>query len=204
MARMEAMLANLGKEFKDMRTFQEEVRSSIQNRGVAIKKFEAYVGYLSKQITTHNSLSGTMANPREESEEQEKEAPIPSEIPMKKEEVVRVYKPKALYPQGLLRVTKECANSFPEDSMQHHKEEREKGNQGSPHSNETESCIEDEFIEPLIQEALDEKDALTVQQHPSFEIKDVKTIEISTKIRIVTEKQRTISMKKRSTQNKGH
>ena len=70
----------------------------MQNRWVAIKKLEAQVGYLSKQITTHNSLSDTMANPREESEEQEKEAPIPSEIHMKEEKVVRIYKPKAPYP----------------------------------------------------------------------------------------------------------
>ncbi|KAL4276353.1 hypothetical protein AHAS_Ahas20G0198700 [Arachis hypogaea] len=65
---------------------------------------------------------------REESEEQEKEAAIPSEIHMMKEEVVRVYKPKAPYPQRLLRVTKEHANSLPKGSIQHHAEEREEVN----------------------------------------------------------------------------
>ena len=115
-------------ESKDTRTFQEEVKTIMQNRWVAIKKLEAQVRYLSKQITTHNSLSETMANPREESEEQEKEAPIPSEISMKKEEVMRVYKPEAPYPQKLIRVTKEHTNSLPKGSMQHHTEEREEVN----------------------------------------------------------------------------
>ncbi|KAL4315965.1 hypothetical protein AHAS_Ahas15G0237800 [Arachis hypogaea] len=139
-----------------------------------------------------------MVGTREESEEQEKEALIPSETPIKKEEVVRVYKPKAPYPQRLVRVTKEYANSLPEDSMQHHEEEREEINQGCPHSIETKSFIEGEFIEPPIQEALDEEDAPTIPQHPSLDIKDVKT---STKRRIVTEKQRTIFMKKRRSKN---
>ncbi|KAL4371566.1 hypothetical protein AHAS_Ahas06G0178600 [Arachis hypogaea] len=131
-------------ESKDRRTFQEEVKTIMQNRWGAIKKLEAQVGYLSKQITTHNSLSDTMANPREESKEQEKEETIPSEIHMKEEEVVRIYKPKAPYPQRLLVGTKEHANSLPKDSMQHHVEEREEVNQGSPHSNETESCIKED------------------------------------------------------------
>ncbi|KAL4276550.1 hypothetical protein AHAS_Ahas20G0218400 [Arachis hypogaea] len=67
----------------------------------------------------------------------------------------------------------------------------------SPHSNETESCIEGEFTEPPIQEAHDKEDAPTIQQYPSLEIKDMKAVETSTKRRIVTEKQRIISMKKR-------
>ncbi|KAL4287451.1 hypothetical protein AHAS_Ahas19G0187500 [Arachis hypogaea] len=137
----------------------------------------------------------------EESDEQEKEEFVSSEIPMKKEEVVRVYKPKAPYPQRLLGVTKEHENSLPKDSMQLHVEEGEEVNQGSSHSNETESCIEGEFSEPPIQEALDEEEALTIQQHPSSKIKDVKAVETSTKMRIVTEKQGTISMKKRRSKN---
>ncbi|KAL4306412.1 hypothetical protein AHAS_Ahas16G0175700 [Arachis hypogaea] len=74
-------------------------------------------------------------------------------------------------------------------------------NQGSPHSNETKSCIEGESIESSIQEALVEKDASTIQQHTSLEIKNVKTVETSIKRRIVTEKQRIISMKKRRSKN---
>ena len=93
--------------------------------------------------------------------------------------------------------TKEHANSLPKDSMQHHVEEREEVNQGSPHSKETESCIEGEFIEPPIQEALDEENASTIIQHPSPEIKVVKAINMSTKKRMVTKKRRTISMKKK-------
>ncbi|KAL4344604.1 hypothetical protein AHAS_Ahas11G0195000 [Arachis hypogaea] len=81
---------------------------------------------------------------REESEEQEKEAAIPSEIHMKKEEA-------------------------------------------------------GEFIEPPIQETLDEKDVPTIIQHPSTEIKVVKEINMSTKKRMVTKKRRTISMNKKRT-----
>ncbi|KAL4344267.1 hypothetical protein AHAS_Ahas11G0161300 [Arachis hypogaea] len=82
--------------------------------------------------------------------------------------------------------------------MQHHAEEREEVNQGSPHySNKTESCIKDEFIEPPIQKALDEEDAPTIIQHPSTEIKVVKTINMTTKKSMVTKKRRTISIKKK-------
>ncbi|KAL4315540.1 hypothetical protein AHAS_Ahas15G0195300 [Arachis hypogaea] len=106
-----------------------------------------------------------MIGAREELEKQEKEALIPSEIPMKKEEVVRVYKPRAPYPQRLLRVTKEHANSLRKKVMQDLTKESEKNNQGSPHSNEVESCIEDGLIEPPIQEILDEEDTPTITQH---------------------------------------
>ncbi|KAL4321592.1 hypothetical protein AHAS_Ahas14G0125900 [Arachis hypogaea] len=80
-------------------------------------------------------------------------------------------------------------------------EEREEVNQGSPHSNEIESCIKGEFIEPPIQEALDEEDIPISTQQPSLEIKEVKAINQSTIIRIVTKKQMTISMKKRGSKN---
>ena len=147
--RIEGMIATMGRDVADLKGFKEEVISNLQNQGAAIQKLEAQIGYLSKQIPTHNSSSDTMANPREESEEQE----------------------------------------------------REKVNQGRSHSNETESCKEEGFIEPQIQEAFDEQDTPTVQQQPSSEIKDVKAVETSTKMRIVTEKQRTISMKKRRSKN---
>jgi len=74
---------------------------------------------------------------------------------------------------------------------------REEVNQGSPHSNETESCIEGEFIEPQIQEVLDEEDALPIIQYPNPESKVVKAINMSIKKRMVTKKRRTISMKKK-------
>ena len=147
--RIEGMLATMGRDVADLKGFKEEVISNLQNQGAAIQKLEAQIGYLSKQIPTHNSSSDTMANPREESEEQE----------------------------------------------------REKVNQGRSHSNDTESCKEEGFIEPQIQEAFDEQDTPTVQQQPSSEIKDVKAVETSTKRRIVTEKQRIISMKKRRPKN---
>jgi len=93
--------------------------------------------------------------------------------------------------------TKEHANSLPKDSMQHHVEEREEVNQGSPHSNEIESCIEGEFIEPPIQEVLDEEDAPPIIQYPNPEIKVVKAINMNTNKRMVTKKGRTIFMKKK-------
>jgi len=123
---------------------------------------------------------------------------------MKKEEVVRVYKPKAPDPQRLLGVTKEHANSLPKDSIQHHVEEKEEVNQGSPHSNETESCIEGEFIEPPIQEVLNEENAPTIIQYPNPEIKVVKAINKSTKKRMVTKKRRTISIKKKMSTKSHH
>ncbi|KAL4294006.1 hypothetical protein AHAS_Ahas18G0184900 [Arachis hypogaea] len=85
--------------------------------------------------------------------------------------------------------------------MQQHIEEREEVNQGCPHSIETESCIEGEFIELPIQEVLDEKDAPTITQQPRLEIKEVKAINKSTKKRMVTKKRRTISVKKRGSKN---
>ena len=61
----------------------------------------------------------------------------------------------------------------------------------------TESGIEGEFIEPPIQEVLDEGYTLTITQHPNFEIKEVKETKESTEKGIVTKKQKKISMKKR-------
>jgi len=138
-----------------------------------------------------------MVGEKEGLEKQEKEAPIPSEIPMKKEEVMRVYKPKAPYPQRLLRVTKEHANSLPKKAMQDLTKERKENNQGSPHSNEVESCMEDDLVEPSIQEVLDEEDTPTITQHLCLAIKEVKAIKESTQRRIMTKKQKTTSMKKR-------
>ncbi|KAL4359134.1 hypothetical protein AHAS_Ahas08G0047000 [Arachis hypogaea] len=67
----------------------------------------------------------------------------------------------------------------------------------NPHPHEAESCKKDGFIEPSIQEALDEDDTPTVTQHPTLDIKEVKATNKSTKKRIMTKKWKTISMKKR-------
>ena len=97
-----------------------------------------------------------------------------------------------------LRSQRETTSLSPEtEEFIQRSRKREEVNQGSPHSNETESCIEGEFIEPPIQEVLDEEDAPTIIQHPSPEIKVVKAINMSTKKRMVTKKRRTISMKKK-------
>ncbi|KAL4391104.1 hypothetical protein AHAS_Ahas03G0211700 [Arachis hypogaea] len=61
----------------------------------------------------------------------------------------------------------------------------------------TESCIKGEFIEPPIQEALDEEGDPTITQQQRSEIKEVKAINKSTKKRMMTKKRRTISMKKK-------
>jgi len=54
--------------------------------------------------------------------------------------------------------------------------------------NEAESDIEGEFIEPPIQEVLDEGYTLTITQHPNFEIKEVKATKESTEEKTVTKK----------------
>jgi len=72
---------------------------------------------------------------------------------------------------------------------------------------ENEELVEQEeeiFVprEPPFQEVLDKEDTPTISQHPSYENKEVKAINKSTKKRIVTKEQRTICMKnKRSTAN---
>ncbi|KAL4356812.1 hypothetical protein AHAS_Ahas09G0124100 [Arachis hypogaea] len=73
----------------------------------------------------------------------------------------------------------------------------EEVNQGNPHSNKTESCIEGEFIEPPIQEVLDEEDAPPIIQYPNPEIKVVKAINMNPNKRMVTKKRRTTFMKKK-------
>ncbi|KAL4374148.1 hypothetical protein AHAS_Ahas05G0152800 [Arachis hypogaea] len=88
--------------------------------------------------------------------------------------------------------------TFKNPIIKQHVEEREEVNQGSPHySNDIESCIKGVFIEPPIQEALDEENTPTTIQYPNPEIKVVKAINKSTKKMMVTKKRRTISMKKK-------
>ncbi|XP_057758680.1 uncharacterized protein LOC130979289 [Arachis stenosperma] len=128
-----------------------------------IEKYEEEMkkSWEDQQTSSIEELLKQMFSVKEELEEQEKEAPIPSKIPMKNEVV------------------------------------REENNQGSPHSNEVESCMEDDLIEPSIQEVLDEEDTPTITQHLSLEIKEVKAINKNIQRRIVTKKQKTTSMKKR-------
>ncbi|QHO38611.1 uncharacterized protein DS421_4g121910 [Arachis hypogaea] len=113
-----------------------------------------------QQTSSIEELLKQMFSVKEELEEQEKEAPIPSKIPMKNEVV------------------------------------REENNQGSPHSNEVESCMEDDLIEPSIQEVLDEEDTPTITQHLSLEIKEVKAINKNSK-KDCDQETKTTSMKKR-------
>ncbi|QHO58191.1 uncharacterized protein DS421_3g88610 [Arachis hypogaea] len=150
-----------------------------------------HLGFLSKQDEDH------MVGAKEELEDQEKEAPISTETSMKKE-VVEAYEPKNPYPQRILEVTKEHANSLPKEAMQDLTKEKEEINQ----ENESESCMMDDFFEALPQEVLDKGNTPNITQQPSLDIKEVKATIKSTKKRIVTKIRRTISMKKkRSTIN---
>ncbi|KAL4315745.1 hypothetical protein AHAS_Ahas15G0215800 [Arachis hypogaea] len=80
------------------------------------------------------------------SEEVEEKVPVSSEISMKNK-VVEIYEPWIPYPQRLIEVIEEHENLLPKDSMEHHVKEREEANQGSSHSIEAESYIEEEFSE---------------------------------------------------------
>ncbi|KAL4321778.1 hypothetical protein AHAS_Ahas14G0144500 [Arachis hypogaea] len=70
----------------------------------------------------------------------------------------------------------------------------EKVIQENSHSSGAEKYIKEELIEPLIQEALDEKRTPTIIQPPRLGFKEVKAINKSTKKRIVTKLPRTIIM----------
>ncbi|KAL4381102.1 hypothetical protein AHAS_Ahas04G0099900 [Arachis hypogaea] len=114
-----------------------------------------------------------------------------------KNEVVEVCEPRILYPQRLLEVTEEYEDSLPKDLMEHHIEEREEANQGSSHSIEAESYIEERFIELPTQEASNDENTPTITQFPILDVKEVKATNESTKRRIVTKIQGTTSMKKK-------
>ncbi|XP_025652445.1 uncharacterized protein [Arachis hypogaea] len=89
------------------------------------------------------------------SEEEEEEVHVSNET-SRENEVVEVYEPRIPYPHRLIEVTMEHEDSIPKDSMENYEEEMEEDNQGSSHLIEAESCIEEGFIEPSIQQALDE------------------------------------------------
>ncbi|XP_015944818.1 uncharacterized protein LOC107469948 [Arachis duranensis] len=127
LSRIETLLEGLCKEVKDSKAFQEEVRSNMQNQNAAIKKLEAQIGYLFKQIPSQTNCCNINPNPREEcqaitlrsgkelketsktpsaenSDEREIEQKEDQVIPPnthREEEVLRSYPPKAPYPQQL-------------------------------------------------------------------------------------------------------
>ncbi|XP_025678070.1 uncharacterized protein [Arachis hypogaea] len=133
MAKMEAMIADLFKEIKDMKKFQEEVVSNWQNQDAATQKLEAQIGYLSKKAPGHSLGNATRTTskeeckaitlrsgkelketPRETQEEKEEgssnakeEAQIPVPNPSEEKEVLRPYVPKAPYPQRLMKNAKD-------------------------------------------------------------------------------------------------
>ncbi|XP_016165095.1 uncharacterized protein LOC107607683 [Arachis ipaensis] len=132
MAKMEAMLSNLCKEFKDTKKFHEEVTSNLQNQDAATQKLEAQIGYLSKQAPGHKLGNATRTTSREkckaitlrrgkelketsrETQEEKaegspnakEEAQAPTPNPSKEKEVLRSYVPKAPYPQHLMKNAK--------------------------------------------------------------------------------------------------
>jgi len=69
-----------------------------------------------------------------------------------------------------------------------------------PNSSEAEKYIKEEFMEPPIQEALNEEITPIITQQPCLDIQEVKAINKSTKKRIVTKTPRTTFMR-RSTAN---
>ncbi|XP_016168497.1 uncharacterized protein LOC107611044 [Arachis ipaensis] len=133
MARMEAMLANLCKEFEDIKKFKEEVISNRQNQDAAAQKLEAQIGYFSKQAPSYSSSSATKTISREEckaitlrsgrkleeksmdtEEEKEedssinkKEAQTPTPSSSEEKEALKPYVPKAPYPQRLMKNAKD-------------------------------------------------------------------------------------------------
>ncbi|KAL4357010.1 hypothetical protein AHAS_Ahas09G0143900 [Arachis hypogaea] len=112
-------------------------------------------------------------------------------------EVVEIFEPVAPYSQKLIEVTEEHETSAPKDSIEYHVEEGVETNQGSSHSIEAKSYMDEGLIEPPIQEAFSEKNTPIITQLPSLGIKEVKATDKSTKERIVTKLQRTTFMKKK-------
>ncbi|KAL4306425.1 hypothetical protein AHAS_Ahas16G0177000 [Arachis hypogaea] len=127
LSRIETLLEVICKKVQNSKVFREEVRSNMQNQDAAIKKLETQIGYLFKQIPSHNLCSNIDPNPREEcqaitlrsgkelkeipknsqeknSNEKEKErdkVQIPIPISQQKGEILKPNVPKAPYPQQL-------------------------------------------------------------------------------------------------------
>ena len=101
--------------------FWEEVRSNMQNQDAAIKKLETQIGYLFKQVPSHNLCNNTDSHPRKECQakglmeipknsqeknsDERKEEWVEVQIPIpnsqQKGEMLKPDVPKALYPQQL-------------------------------------------------------------------------------------------------------
>ncbi|KAL4315863.1 hypothetical protein AHAS_Ahas15G0227600 [Arachis hypogaea] len=65
-SKIENLLEGISKEIRDSKAFREEVMSNMQNQDAAIKKHETQIGYLFKQISSHNLCSNTSSKQREE------------------------------------------------------------------------------------------------------------------------------------------
>ncbi|QHO16094.1 uncharacterized protein DS421_10g300670 [Arachis hypogaea] len=114
-----------------------------------------------QQTSSMKMLLNQVLSAKEEVEEQDEKVSVSSENSIKKE-VMEVFEPVNPYPQRPLEVIEEHENSLPKDSMENHEDEREEDNQGSSHSIEAESYIDEGLIEPSIQEAFDEENTPTI------------------------------------------
>ncbi|KAL4350345.1 hypothetical protein AHAS_Ahas10G0132700 [Arachis hypogaea] len=124
---------------------------------------------------------GQLMDVKEKVEEQDKEATASSELSMK----------NAVVENGTaLEVTREEVED----------QESEEDTQEKSPSIEAESCIEEGFMEPPIQEALNEEITPIITQQPYLDIQEVKAINKNTKKKIVTKIPRT-TFKRRSTAN---
>ncbi|KAL4293719.1 hypothetical protein AHAS_Ahas18G0156200 [Arachis hypogaea] len=159
----EEKLLEVTKEYENSQPTQK-LESVIERYEEEMKKF-----WKEQQTSSIEVLFKQMLSAKEEVEEQDEEVPVPNGISIE-EEVVEVFQSVTPNPQRLLEVTEEHEDSLPKDSMENHEEEREEDNQGSSHSSEAESCIEEELIELSMQEAYDEENTLTITQHPSLDI----------------------------------
>ncbi|XP_016168483.1 uncharacterized protein LOC107611030 [Arachis ipaensis] len=125
----------MGQDITELKAFKEEVNSNLQNQGAAIQKLENQIGYLYKQIPGPSVSHAAKAIAKEEckaitlrsgkklkeisSEPTEDEAKenvrdkeqgqsfTPSATREKEKEVLKLYKPKAPYPQRLMKGEKD-------------------------------------------------------------------------------------------------
>ncbi|QHO19932.1 uncharacterized protein DS421_11g333410 [Arachis hypogaea] len=182
------------------RELLERQEQSWKRQEILFKKMDGHLEQIRRNLELSN-IEDEDQYVKKEVEEQDEEATVSSKISMNNE-VMEVYEPRIPYSQRLIKVTMEHEDSLPKDVMKNQEEEKEEDNQGSLHSSEADNYIEEELIEPPIQEAFDEENTLTNTQLPSLEIKEVKATNKNTKKRIVTKISKTTFMKKkRSTAN---
>ncbi|KAL4345857.1 hypothetical protein AHAS_Ahas11G0320300 [Arachis hypogaea] len=157
----------------------------LERQGQLLKRHkQSWKDILFKKMDGHleqskKNLGVPSIEDKEQSVSEEEEALVLSEFSIENEEV-EVCKPRISYPQRPIDVTNEQENLLPTDLMEHFAEEGEEVNQGSPHSIEAESYIEEGFIEPPIQEALDEENTQTITQQSSLDIQEVEATNKST------------------------